>query len=148
MSTTEPLVYTFTVACLPDHAFDTWTARINRWWPKDHSISGDPDPTIQIEGFVGGRIIERDNDGTEYEWGRVTLWEPPTKLAYTWFPGATPERPTVVELTFVEEDGKTTVHLVNSGWELLGPDGAKRREGNEQGWSAVLGAYQSHLEEG
>lgn len=145
MSSAGPLVYTFTVACLPDHAFQTWTAKIDKWWPKDHSLSGDPDPNVIIEGFVGGRIVERGTDGTEYEWGRITLWEPPAKLAYSWFAGAGPEMPTDVELTFTEQNGKTIVGLVHTGWERFETDGDRWREANKRGWGDSLDGYQRFL---
>jgi hypothetical protein len=33
---------------------------------------------------IGGRIYERTRDGTEIDWGEITVWEPPTRLAYRW----------------------------------------------------------------
>ncbi|MGI9611420.1 MAG: SRPBCC domain-containing protein [Acidimicrobiales bacterium] len=146
MSDTEPLVYTFVVACGRDHAFDVWTTKINRWWPKNHSLSGDADPRIAIEGHIGGRIVERGRDGAEFEWGRITIWEPPAKLAYSWYAGSTPDRPTDVEVTFDESDGTTTVQLTSSGWERF-EDGDRLRKGNEQGWGAATAAYRSELSE-
>lgn len=147
MTTTEPLVFTFTIACLPVHAFKTWTEKIDRWWPKDHSLSGDPEPKISIEGFAGGRIVEQGDDGTEYEWGRVTHWDPPSRLVYSWFPGASPEKPTTVELTFDEQDGQTVVCLTNTGWDQFETDGHIRRENNNLGWSAALHNFRNHLEQ-
>lgn len=145
MSTTDPLVYTVSLACSQHHAFEVWTSKIDRWWPKNHSLSGDTNPTIAIEGRIGGRIVERDRNGIEFEWGRVTVWEPPNKLAYTWYAGSTPDKPTDVELTFTEDEGKTTVQLVSSGWERF-DDGGRLRDGNEQGWGAAVTAYSTFLE--
>lgn len=142
MSSVDPLIYTFTVDCQPGHAFETWTSKIDRWWPKQHSLSGDPSPAIAIEGFVGGRIVERDQHGVEYEWGRVTDWEPPDRLAFVWYAGSTPEKPTAVELTFGEDNGKTTVQLISSGWERF-DDGGQMRGGNDQGWGAAVDAYRA-----
>lgn len=147
MTTIDPLVFTFTVACGPDHAFNVWTSKIDRWWPKHHSLSGDRNPSIAIEGKVGGRIVERGEDGAEYEWGRVTTWEPPNKLAYTWYAGSTPDKPTDVELTFSEDSGKTTVRLVSSGWERF-DDGGQLRDGNDQGWGAAVAAYSDYVATG
>ena len=145
MSTAEPLVYDFTVNCRPDHAFETWTAKIDRWWPKDHSMSGDSECTIVIEGFVDGRILERASDGTEYDWGRVTLWEPPHKLGYEWFAGGSPTEPTDVEVTFADQGESTFIHLVHSGWERFDTNRDVKREQNRRGWSDTLAAYRRHL---
>lgn len=146
MSTnTEPLVYTFMVACGQDHAFDVWTNKIDRWWPKNHSLSGDANPTIAIEGHRDGRIVERAEDGAEFEWGRITAWEPPNRLAYTWYAGSTPDKPTLVELTFTEDEGKTTVQLTSSGWEHFDDEG-RLRNSNDQGWGQAVLAYRSHID--
>ena len=47
--TVEPLELAFTVACSPEHAFDTWANRTSLWCPHGHSVSGDPDLTVTIE---------------------------------------------------------------------------------------------------
>jgi uncharacterized protein YndB with AHSA1/START domain len=144
-STTDPLVYTFTVDCSVHHAFETWTTKIGRWWPKNHSLSGAANPEITIEGRIGGRIVERGGNGTEYEWGRITSWDPPSKLAFSWYAGSTPDNPTDVELTFNERDGKTAVRLVSSGWERF-DDHGRLRDGNDQGWGAAVASYHRYLE--
>ena len=73
--TTAPLVLDFEVGCEPETRFDVWTARFGDWWPRGHSVSGDP-VDIVLEPRVGGRIYERLDDGREIEWGEVTAWEP------------------------------------------------------------------------
>ena len=80
----EPLRIVFEVACPPDHAFSVWTERISTWWPADHTVSAEPDLTVVLEGRPGGRIYERRSNGNEHDWGEVTVWEPPTRLGYTW----------------------------------------------------------------
>jgi len=75
------LRFTFDVACSPEHAFSVWTTRIGTWWPSDHTVSGHPDRVV-LQPDVGGGIYERTADGTEYDWGEVTVWQPPTRLAY------------------------------------------------------------------
>ncbi|MEM7094063.1 MAG: SRPBCC domain-containing protein [Actinomycetota bacterium] len=137
MSTLQPLVYEFTVACSPDHAFTTWTTRMNGWWPKNHSTSGDPDMQVEMQGEVGGAIRERTSAGEVIEWGRVTRWEPPHVVAYTWFVGSAEADATDVEVTFTEADGTTLVRLVHRGWDRRA-DGEEWRERNGRGWSDVL----------
>jgi hypothetical protein len=73
---TPPLRITFEVACAAEHAFDVWTSRIGTWWPTDHTVTGQRDLLVVLEGEVGGRIFERTSDGVEHDWGEVTDWEP------------------------------------------------------------------------
>jgi uncharacterized protein YndB with AHSA1/START domain len=80
----EPLRMSFEVDCPAEHAFDVWTNKISRWWPADHSVSGENGLLVVLEGRPGGRIFERTSTGDEFEWGEVTVWEPPTRLAYLW----------------------------------------------------------------
>ena len=54
-----------------------WTSGIATWWPRDHTITKGPGVAVVLEGRVGGRIYERAPDGTEHEWGEVTVWQPP-----------------------------------------------------------------------
>lgn len=73
---TTPLRMSFDVACSADHAFTVWTSGIGTWWPPDHTMTGRAEAVV-LQGGVGGRIYERTADGTEHEWGEVTVWQPP-----------------------------------------------------------------------
>lgn len=95
---TEPLTLSFDVACSVEHAFTTWTTRIATWWPSDHTVSGGE---VVLEAGPGGRIFERSTDGTERDWGRITVWEPPSMLGYSWHLGRAAEHATEVEIRFV-----------------------------------------------
>ena len=103
---TDPLRISFDVACPAEHAFRTWTSGIGTWWPPDHTVSGGPE-AIVLTGEVGGRIYERATDGTEHEWGEVTVWQPPTRLAYLWYLGRDPADATEVEIRFHPQEGNT-----------------------------------------
>ena len=54
----EPLRLDVVVACPPDHAFDVWANRIDAWWPRDHTATGEPGARVVLEPQVGGRIYE------------------------------------------------------------------------------------------
>jgi hypothetical protein len=71
----------FDVACSSDHAFTVWTSGIGTWWPPDHTVTGQAEEVV-LQSGVGGRIFECTSDGVEPDWGTVTVWEPPTRLAY------------------------------------------------------------------
>ncbi len=102
-------------------AFKVWTEHIGAWWPVGHSISGDPKTEVFIEGTVGGRFFERTPDGVEHDWGKVTVWEPPHRLVFSWYLGSGQQLPTQVNVYFVPlSDNKTRVEVEHRGPELIG----------------------------
>lgn len=119
---TEPLTLSFDVECAPRHAFDVWTNRFGQWWPRGHTVSGDPE-TIVLEPHVGGRIYERGPDGAEIDWGEITEWDPPGRLAYHWHIRRDRTEATNVELTFVDAgDGSTRVEIVHTAGSAWAPE--------------------------
>jgi uncharacterized protein YndB with AHSA1/START domain len=135
----DPLRVTFDVACPPDHAFDTWALRFATWWPPGHTVSGHPDTAVVLEPVLGGRIFERAPDGVEVEWGRITTWERPERLAYRWHIRRDAADATDVEITFVGlPEGTTRVEIVHTGWERLGAAGPAWRDANAGGWNGLL----------
>jgi uncharacterized protein YndB with AHSA1/START domain len=142
---TEALRFTFDVDCAPEHAFDVWTSRIDTWWPRDHTV-GDAALVQLVEG-VGGRIYERGTDGTEHEWGRVTAWDPPRRLAYTWHIGREAADATDVEVRFVPAGpGTTRVEIEQNGWERFGEQAGPWRDRNRIGWDSVLPHFLNAIE--
>ena len=140
----EPIHLAFEVDCPVDHAFDVWTTRIAQWWPTDHTVSAATDLTVVLEGRAGGRIFEREKSGLEHDWGEVTIWEPPTRLGYTWHLNRDRSDATDVEIRFVPRDGGATrVEIEHRGWERLGADGEGWRDRNRGGWATLLPHYVS-----
>ncbi len=145
----DELRVAFDVACPADHAFSAWTSRINAWWPADHTVTGRDDATVVMEPGVGGRIYERTADGSEHEWGTVTVWEPPRRVAYTWRLGAGAGEPTEVEITFREASAASTrVEIDHRGWERLGDDARSRYARNQQGWETLVPRFIAAITEG
>ena len=135
----EPLRISVDVACPPEHAFVTWTARFGVWWPWGHTVSGEREATVVLEPGVGGRIYERTPEGVELDWGEITGWEPPVRLAYLWHIRRDRADATDVEITFVAlDDGTTRVDIVHTGWERLGAGGQAWRDANAGGWAGLL----------
>ncbi len=138
----EPLRMSFEVGCAVDHAFDVWTSKIARWWPADHSVSGENGMQVVLEGRPGGRIFERTSSGTEHEWGEVMVWEPPSRLAYVWHLRRDRADATEVEIRFIDQGDETTrVEIEHRGWERLGAQGETWRNANRAGWSTLLPHY-------
>jgi uncharacterized protein YndB with AHSA1/START domain len=135
----EPIRLAFDVDCSVDDAFAVWTGHIARWWPKDHTVSAEDDLTVVLEGWPGGRIFERRLSGAEHDWGAVTIWEPPSRLGYTWHLNRDRSDATDVEIRFVPRDQATTrVEIEHRGWERLGADGEPWRDRNRGGWATLL----------
>lgn len=138
----EPIRLGLDLACPPDHAFAVWTGRISQWWPADHTVTGDQDLTIVLEGRPGGRIFERTADGMEHDWGEVTVWEPPRRLVYLWHLRRDRSEATEVEIRFLDRgSGSTRVEIEHRGWERLGAGGTDWRDRNRGGWATLLPHY-------
>lgn len=138
----EPIRLVFDVACSVDDAFAVWTGGIAQWWPTDHTVSAEEDLTVVLEGRPGGRIFERRSSGVEHDWGAVTIWEPPSRLGYTWHLNRDRSDATDVEIRFLPRDqGTTRVEIEHSGWERLGEDRERWRDRNQGGWATLLPHY-------
>jgi uncharacterized protein YndB with AHSA1/START domain len=138
----QPLRIEFDLDCGPEHAFRVWTTKLSRWWPADHTVSGEP-AEIVLEGHVGGLIFERTADGTVHEWGEITAWEPPRHLAYTWYLRQDRADATQVQITFIDRSPGTRVEIEHHGWERLGAKGHDLRRSNTAGWHGLLPYYRT-----
>ena len=135
----EPIRLEFEVACPADHAFETWTAQIGRWWPVDHTVTAEADLTVVLERRLGGRIFERTSGGIEHDWGRVTTWEPPRRFGYLWHLRRDRADATEVEIRFIDRgDATTRVEIEHRGWDRLGAEGEAWRDRNRGGWATLL----------
>lgn len=125
-----------------ERAFRLWTEQTASWWPAGHSLSGDPKTEVIIEGKVGGRFYERASNGVEYEWGSVEIWEPPHRLAFSWYLGSNRELPTRVTVQFVSlADNQTRLELEHRGPELIGQLWWSRKRIFDTAWDKVLANF-------
>jgi uncharacterized protein YndB with AHSA1/START domain len=135
----EPLRIDFDVACPPEQAFELWTTKTSMWWPASHTVSARPDVEVVIEPSVGGRIYERTPEGEEHDWGKVTAWEPPSRITYLWHLRQDRADATEVQITFAPaKPTGTRMSIEHRGWEQLGARGADQRNLNERGWARLL----------
>lgn len=142
----EPLRIGFDVQCSLDHAFTTWTLRINHWWPADHTVTGRADAEVVLEPRVGGRIFERTPEGTEHEWGEVTVWDPPNRLGYLWHMRRDRADATQVEIRFQADGPTTRVEVEHTGWERLGAAAQEWRDRNVGGWTSLAPHFLTEAE--
>ena len=141
-TTTAPVRKELQLAAPPERAFEVFTEGIATWWPLVlHSISGERARDCVFEPGVGGRIFERDEDGTEADWGRVLVWDPPNRVVFSWHPNEDGPAATEVEVRFTAVGDGTLFELEHRGWERLGPEAAEARAGYHTGWDPTLAAY-------
>jgi hypothetical protein len=140
-----------TVEATQERAFEVFTKGFATWWPLDtHHIGKVDAADAVLEPFAGGRCYERGVDGSECDWGRVAVYEPPARFVMLWMLDERfafdpdESRATEVEVLFVAEGPTTTrVELGHRGFERLGAAGAELREsvGGEGGWGGLLELY-------
>jgi uncharacterized protein YndB with AHSA1/START domain len=127
-----------TVNCSPETSFKVFCDDMHEWWPGGF---GGKDAKVFLEGRVGGRFYERRPDGTEYQIGKITSYQPPSFVAFTWRAPSW-DVDTQVEIRFIAEGNRTRVELEHSGWE----QDAKTRDARSSydgGWVGILEHYQT-----
>lgn len=137
----EILTRTISLRCGIEHAFDVFTSEVDLWWPRGHRKHRDG--ALRLEH---GALIDRAPDGSEWAMATVVEIEPPTLLRLDWFPGS-PAAPTSVEVRFTGNDEQTEIvvtHRPLAGSQTIWP---QRIALFEQGWSSVLPALKTFIEE-
>lgn len=116
------------VAVPPDVAFEVFTNEIDRWWRRGPRFrqAGHRAGFIRLEPGVGGRLFEAIESGDDehvIEVGRVQVWEPPSRLMFTWRNSTfSADQSTEVEVIFTPTSGGTLVTVTHSGWASLPAD--------------------------
>lgn len=131
-----------------ERSFSAFTGGIGRWWPRSKSIGATAQVDVVLEGRAGGRWYERGADGAECEWGKVLLWDPPSRLLLAWQIDSNwkydPALVTEVEITFTALGAsETRVDIEHRKLERLGDKAAHIREmfDSEGGWNGVLKSF-------
>jgi uncharacterized protein YndB with AHSA1/START domain len=122
--------------------FDAWTSPevMRRWF---HCEPDWETPEAEVDLRVGGkiRVVMRRPDGTEAgAEGRYALVDRPNRLVMDWTFDDDPSNLQLLELSFSEVAGSTTVVLINSG---ISTD--KRRDAQDWGWRGCLNELEQAL---
>ncbi|ACD20144.1 SRPBCC family protein [Paraburkholderia phytofirmans] len=114
------------VAASPQRAFDVFTREIGAWWRPNQLFQFTPqsagvlsfEPAEQAGGQ--GRLIETQADGSVFEIGRVTAWEPGERLAFGWRQASFSDvQHTHVEVRFEAVGEETRVTVEHRGWDTV-----------------------------
>lgn len=124
-----------TFAASAEEVFDAWTSPdvMRRWFRCDSAWDT---PVAEVDLQVGGkiRVVMRRPGGTEVEaHGIFTLIDRPHRLVMTWTFDDDPSNEQLLELSFIESKGATTVLLVNS---RISTDERRKQQAN--GWQGCL----------
>lgn len=140
--TLPPIHRSVSVSWAQDAAFRRFTADFGTWWPHStHSIGGERVRRVVLEPRVGGCIFEEHGDGRRFQWGEITLWEPPQRVRFTWHPAREPATAQDVLIEFVPESTGTRVELTASGWERWGENVGRAHRGYSVGWAYILNVW-------
>jgi uncharacterized protein YndB with AHSA1/START domain len=128
------------VARPPETSFRVFCEEMSEWWPGGF---GGKDARPRLELRVGGRFYERRADGSEYDTGRVTAYQPPSIVAFSWRAPSW-DVVTQVEVRFTAEAEGTRIELEHSGWDRDAKTHDARKN-YDSGWESILGYYQGEI---
>ena len=140
-----------TVAVDPAVAFDVFTREIDLWWRKGPRFrpGGRRTGTLHLELGMGGRLFESIGEGSGeqlLEMGRITHWEPPSRLVLDWRnANFAPAEKTEVEVRFEPLGTGTRVTVEHRGWAALRRDHPARHGLVGPDFSRMIGMFWAEL---
>jgi activator of Hsp90 ATPase-like protein len=146
VKSSEVIRITVEVALNPMIAFAVFTEEIGRWWRPGPINWNNSKRAIgtRMEAKVGGSWIEIYDEATGegFEQGKITVWEPGSRLAFLYRDAGKALDGTEVEVRFEAIDDGTRVTLEHRGWDKLPADVVQQmRPLKRWGWSNVLNWY-------
>lgn len=125
-----------------EEVFDAWTSAevMRRWF---HAFEDWDTPEAEVDLRVGGkvRVVMRRPDGREARMGgEYRLIDRPHRLVMTWTFDDQPSNEQLIELTFSESEGSTTVLMINS---RISTD--ERRDSQDMGWNGCFNELERTL---
>ena len=152
-STTDATVTKALVVNVPiDEAFRVFTERFGDFKPREHNLLGSPIAATVFESKVGGHIYDRGEDGSECHWARILVFEPPSRVVFSWDISpmwqieANPDSTSEVEVRFTAEAAdRTRVELEHRHLDRHGPGWEGVRQGVDEGWPMYLERYAALL---
>jgi uncharacterized protein YndB with AHSA1/START domain len=137
-----------------DRAFAVFTEGIGTWFPPEYNLLAVPIAERVFEPRRGGRVYDRGVDGSECQWARVLVYEPPNRVVISW--DISPRwqietdraKTSEVEVRFISEArDRTRVELEHRHLERHGEGWERERDelGAEGGWPGCLRRFGERL---
>ena len=146
-TTTTAVTRTLTIEVPQERAFEVFTAGFDTWWPRTHHTGAGDLVQAVIEPREGGRWYATTTAGEE-EWGRVLVWDPPSRIVLDWQINADfasdPDMHTEVEARFsAEGPNRTRLEFQHRDLDRFGERADQMREvfNSDGGWTGILGLY-------
>ncbi len=121
------------------------------WWRrgrKFRNFAGERG-FIHLEPKLGGRLfesMERDGQTRVLETGKVLVWEPPWRLAFSWrASNFSPSESTEVEVTFEPSASGTLVTVTHRGWSQIRGDHPVRHGQEVPAFVGTMGRWWGEL---
>jgi activator of HSP90 ATPase len=135
----------------PARAFEAFTREIGAWWQPDDLFRITPrgDGRLAFEPGAGGRLYTTFEDGEEFEIGRISVWEPGSRLVFEFrMASFAADQSTEVEVRFEPVGDETRVSIEHRAWDTIPQRHAARHGFPEPAtlaraadwWRASLGA--------
>ena len=156
---TAQLLVALRVRATPERTFEAFTREIALWWRPNvlFAFSRLRAGTLAFEPRLGGRFTETYGDGEQFEIGKITAWEPPRKLAFTWRQASfAPDQQTEVRVRFDPAGAETRVTVEHFGWDSIPREHAARhrfpldafQQRHAEWWQTLLRSLAAHTPRG
>jgi uncharacterized protein YndB with AHSA1/START domain len=133
-----------------ERAFRVFTEHFDDIKPREHNMLEVDIAQSIFEARSGGRVYDVGVDGSECQWARVLVYEPPHRIVFTW--DISPQwqietdlsKTSEVEVRFIRETAdRTRVELEHRHLDRHGEAWASLRDGvaSDGGWPLYLGRY-------
>jgi uncharacterized protein YndB with AHSA1/START domain len=137
------------VAATPERAFAAFVEEIGAWWRPNRLFQTTPRAPgrLAFEPGEGGRLTETLANGKVFEIGRITAWEPPSRLVFSYRQANFPlELHTEVEVRFDMVGEETRVSVEHRGFDQVPAESAARHRFPDQMLLMRLAEWwQAHL---
>ena len=142
----DPIRHELTVAGPPPLAFEVFTLGMGRWWDPAYTPDPDAFDGIVLTPEVGSPVtMVLGEDSVIF--GSVTVWEPASRYAQSFWLAMDPAHPSTLDVTFSDVDGEpggaSRVVLEHGGWSAEN-EGQRERYGD---WPALLERFANAVAE-